>query len=74
MQWLKDKNGALYLVAAITSVTPLEIRGDKRDQTKVTETLAAVTTAGGHTHNTSLDFDEVSAQLNPPPEPVQKPA
>jgi len=67
MSWLKDKNGALYRVEAITAVTPLEQRADKRDQQKLTGILAAITTAGGHVHNTTLDFEEVVKALVDPP-------
>lgn len=66
-EWLQDKNGEIYRVDAITSVTRLEQRADKRDQTKITDVFAAVTTAGGHTHNTSLDFDDVVELLNSTP-------
>lgn len=71
--WLKDKNGALYLIAAITSVAPLEYKDDKRDQTKVTRVCAALTTAGGNQHHTELDFQEVVKLLDPPA-PVVPPA
>jgi hypothetical protein len=57
--WLKDTNGAIYRVDAITAVVPLEFKDDRRDQTKVTRVHAAITTVGGHTHNTTLDFDDV---------------
>jgi len=69
MPWLKDKNGALYRVETITAVTPLEQRADKREQQKVTGILAAITTAGGHVHNTTLDFDDVCKAVDPPPPP-----
>jgi hypothetical protein len=66
MPWLKDKNGAIYRVEAIAAVTPMELRGDKRDQTKVTGIHARITTVGGHTHDTALDFDEVVNLVDPP--------
>jgi hypothetical protein len=72
MAWLRDKNGAIYRIEAITAVVPLEQRADKRDQAKITDVYAAVTTVGGHTHHTSLDFAEVVKLVNPPPaDPTQ---
>jgi len=64
MAWLKDKNGALYRTDAVVAVTPLPQKEDKRDQTKVTRTLALVHLAGGAFH-TELDFDEVVAKVAP---------
>lgn len=64
--WLKDTNGAIYRIAEITSVTPREYRDDKRDQTKVTRVHAAITTTGGHTHETTLNFDDVVKAVDPP--------
>jgi hypothetical protein len=61
--WLKDKNGSIYRIDTITSVTPLEMRADKRNQALVTEVLAAITTMGGHTRNTELSFDDVVRQV-----------
>lgn len=63
--WLKDKNGSLYRIESITSVTPAEIRGDRRDQTKITEVRATITTAGGHTHTTELAFGDVAKLVDP---------
>lgn len=71
MAWLKDKNGAIYKVETITSVTPLEQRDDKRDQSKITAVYAAITMVGGHAQ-TTLDFAEVVKIVNPPePPPAQ---
>jgi hypothetical protein len=72
-EWLQDKNGALYRVAAITAVIPLEMREDKRDQSKVTAVHAAIVTAGGHVHNTSLLFADAVKIVNPPPPPAPAP-
>lgn len=58
-QWLEDINGALFRISEITSVTPLPIKGDRSDQTKVTAVHTALTTTGGHTHTTTLPFDKV---------------
>lgn len=74
MNWIKDKNGAIYRIDAITAVVPMEQRADKRDQTKVTDTHATITTVGGHSHSTSLNFDDVIKLVNPPREPVEAPA
>jgi hypothetical protein len=65
MAWLKDKNGAIFRIDAITAVTPMELRSDKRDQTKVTEVHARITTVGGHTHDTALAFDDVIKLVDP---------
>lgn len=67
MAWLKGRNGALYRIAAITGVHPMEKREDRKDQTKVTSVTAAVTTEGGHTHDTELPFDDVLKIVNPDP-------
>jgi hypothetical protein len=67
MAWLIDKNGARYRIAEITGLIPLEIRGDQRDQSKVTHVHTAITTTGGHTHNTSLPFADVVKIVAPPP-------
>jgi hypothetical protein len=73
MKWLKDKNGAIYRIDGITAVVPLEQRADKRDQQKVTDVFAAITTVGGHTHNTTLDFADV-VKIVDPPQPAPVPA
>lgn len=70
--WLKDGNGARYRIAAITSVTPLEMKDDKNDRNRVTRTLAAVGLAGGGTFHTTLDFNDVVAAVDPPPAPAPK--
>jgi hypothetical protein len=61
--WLKDKNGSIYRIDTITSVTPLEMRSDKRNQALVTEVLASITMMGGHTRGTELSFDDVVRQV-----------
>lgn len=65
--WLKDTNGAIYRADAITAVVPREYRDDKRDQAKITRVHAAITTVGGHTHETTLDFDAVVKLMDPEP-------
>lgn len=59
---LKDKSGH-YLIPAIASIHPIEIKGDQRDQTKVTAVHTAISTAGGQTHHTTIPFDEAAAAL-----------
>lgn len=63
--WLKESNGAIYRIDAITAVTPMEQRSDKRDQSKVTGVLAAIGTAGGQIYHTSIDFNEALEAVNP---------
>jgi hypothetical protein len=60
MKLLRDKSG-IYLLGAIASVHPVEIRGEARDQTKVTAVHTNIATIGGQTHNTTIPWDEASA-------------
>jgi hypothetical protein len=57
---LRDKSG-LYLLSAIASMHPVEIKGEPRDQTKVTAVHTNISTVGGQTHNTTIPWDEASA-------------
>jgi len=70
MSWIKDKSGAIYRIEAITAVVPMELRSDKRDQSKVTDVHACITTVGGHTHSTSLDFADVVKLVDQSSEPA----
>jgi hypothetical protein len=62
MRVLKDKSG-IYLVAAIVSAKPVPIKGDRHDQTKVTETHTVIETAGGNRHDTTIPWDVASKAL-----------
>jgi hypothetical protein len=57
---LKDKSGH-YLIGAIASIHPVEIKDDRRDQNKVTAVHTSISTVGGQTHNTTIPWDEASA-------------
>jgi hypothetical protein len=63
MSILKDKSGH-YLVAAIASIHPTEIKDDRRDQSKVTAVHTSISTVGGQTHNTTIPWEEASAALD----------
>lgn len=72
--WLKDSNGAIYRIASIVAVTPLEQRSDKRDQSKVTGVHAAIGAAGGQIYHTSIDFNEAVEAVNPTEKTPKVPA
>lgn len=65
---LKDKSGH-YLVEAIASMHPMEIKGDRHDQNKVTAIHTAISTVGGQTHNTTIPWDEATAAYSAYHEP-----
>jgi hypothetical protein len=75
---LKDKSGH-YLIGAIASMHPMEIKGDQRDQNKVTAIHTAIATVGGQTHHTTIPWDEATAAYaeyheGPPPAAPKKDA
>lgn len=57
MKLLEDASG-VYLLASIASIHPVPIKGEARDQSKVTEVHTLITTAGGHRHNTAIPYDK----------------
>jgi len=63
MSILKDKSGH-YLVAAIASIHPTEIKGDRHDQARVTAVHTSISTVGGQTHNTTIPWEEAAAALD----------
>jgi hypothetical protein len=56
---LQDSSG-IYNLDNVASIHPMPIRGDARDQTKITETFTQVSTVGGQTHSTSIPWAEAS--------------
>jgi hypothetical protein len=57
---LQDPSG-IYDLRMVASIHPLKIKGDKADQTKVTETHTAISTVGGQTHHTTIPWAAASA-------------
>ncbi len=57
---LKDASG-IYNLEWVASLHPINIRGDKNDQNKVTAVLTAISTTGGQTHQTTIPWDAASA-------------
>jgi hypothetical protein len=66
---LKDASGH-YLVAAIASIHPMEIKGEPRDQTKVTAVHTKIATVGGQTHNTTIPWEEALAAFGETHDPA----
>lgn len=60
---LKDKSGH-YLIGAIASIHPEEIKSDRRDQSQVTSVHTQIATLGGQTHHTAIPWDEASAAFD----------
>lgn len=79
---LKDATG-IYNLEMVASIHPINIKGDKADQTKITSVLTAISTIGGQTHHTTIPWADASAIVldfwndgAPPkaPVPVAQPA
>lgn len=57
MKLLVDETGT-YLLSAIASIHPVPIRGEARDQSKVTAVHTSIITMGGHQHNTAIPYEK----------------
>lgn len=55
---LEDESGA-YVIPAIAAIHPMPIKGEPRDQTKVTAVHTAISLVGGggHRHNTTIPYE-----------------
>lgn len=51
---LEDESG-VYVIAAISSIHPAPVKGEARDQTKVTA-VHTVIASGGHRHSTAIPY------------------
>lgn len=57
---LKDASG-IYNLDHVSSIHPIAIKGDKQDQTKVTQTYTSIAMIGGQTHSTTIPYSAASA-------------
>jgi hypothetical protein len=57
---LKDSSG-IYNLDQVASLHPINIRGDKTDQNRITGVNTAISTVGGQTHQTEIPWAAASA-------------
>jgi hypothetical protein len=53
----EDPSG-LYRLECAVAIHPLIVKGDRSDQTKVTDTHTAISTIGGQTIHTHIPYDQ----------------
>jgi hypothetical protein len=57
---LKDASG-VYNLEHVSSIHPINIKGDKQDQSKVTAVHTAIAMVGGQTHHTTIPWSAAAA-------------
>lgn len=59
---IKDASG-IYKLEYVASIHPVELRGNKQDQSQVTHVYTKISTVGGQTHDTTIPWDSAVAIL-----------